>query len=132
MPSIIVHGGAGDYNPDEKQERGVTNAVAAGWEILSAGGSALDAVEAAIVVMEDDPIFRAGLGSALLEVGEPAEAESLLHRAYEVRLALRGPESQSVINTRSRLIEALDALGRHDEARAIGSGAGADDSGAAQ
>jgi beta-aspartyl-peptidase (threonine type) len=65
VPSIIVHGGAGDYNPDEKQKRGVKNAVAAGWEILSAGGSALDAVEAAIVVMENDPIFRAGLGSAL-------------------------------------------------------------------
>jgi beta-aspartyl-peptidase (threonine type) len=65
VPSIIVHGGAGDYDPREKQKRGVTNAVTAGWEILSAGGSALDAVEAAIVVMEDDPIFRAGLGSAL-------------------------------------------------------------------
>ncbi|MFH1689320.1 MAG: isoaspartyl peptidase/L-asparaginase [Candidatus Eisenbacteria bacterium] len=65
MPSIIVHGGAGDYDPDEIQERGVTSAVSAGWEILEAGGSALDAVVAAIVVMEDDPIFRAGLGSAL-------------------------------------------------------------------
>ena len=65
MPSIIVHGGAGDYSPDEKQERGVKSAAAAGWEILEGGGSALDAVEAAIVVMEDDPIFRAGLGSAL-------------------------------------------------------------------
>lgn len=65
MPSIIVHGGAGDYDPDEKQERGVTSAVSSGWEILEAGGSALDAVEASIVMMEDDPIFRAGLGSAL-------------------------------------------------------------------
>jgi beta-aspartyl-peptidase (threonine type) len=65
LPSIIVHGGAGDYDPDERQERGVTAAVSAGWEILSAGGSATDAVEAAIVVMEDDPIFRAGLGSSL-------------------------------------------------------------------
>jgi beta-aspartyl-peptidase (threonine type) len=65
LPSIIVHGGAGDYDPDERQERGVTNAVLAGWEVLAAGGSALDAVEAAIVVMEDDPVFRAGLGSAL-------------------------------------------------------------------
>ncbi len=65
MPSIIVHGGAGDYDPNDSQERGVTNAVSAGWKILEAGGSALDAVEAAIVVMEDDPVFRAGLGSSL-------------------------------------------------------------------
>ena len=65
MPSIIVHGGAGDYEPDETQERGVTIAISSGWEIVEVGGSALDAVEAAIVVMENDPIFRAGLGSAL-------------------------------------------------------------------
>ena len=65
MPSIIVHGGAGDYDPDERQERGVTAAVAAAWNILNAGGTAVDAVEAAIIVMEDDPIFRAGLGSSL-------------------------------------------------------------------
>ena len=65
MPSIIVHGGAGDYDPDERQERGVTAALAAAWKILDTGGPAVDAVEAAIVVMEDDPIFRAGLGSSL-------------------------------------------------------------------
>jgi beta-aspartyl-peptidase (threonine type) len=65
LPSIIAHGGAGDYDPNEIQDRGVTNAVSAGWKILEAGGSALDAVEAAIVVMEDDPVFRAGLGSSL-------------------------------------------------------------------
>lgn len=65
MPSIIAHGGAGDYDPGERQERGVTAAVAAAWEVLDDGGPAVDAVEAAIVVMEDNPIFRAGLGSSL-------------------------------------------------------------------
>lgn len=70
MPSIIVHGGAGHYDPGEKQENGVTTAANRAWEILADGGSALDAIEAAIVSMEDDPIFRAGFGSSLTFTGE--------------------------------------------------------------
>lgn len=69
MPSIIVHGGAGDYEPGERQKNGVTAAAAAGWKALEEGGSATDAVEAAIVVMEDDPTFRAGRGSPLTFAG---------------------------------------------------------------
>jgi beta-aspartyl-peptidase (threonine type) len=45
--------------------RGVNNALAAGWRVLSRGGSALDAVEEAIVIMEDDDTFDAGRGSFL-------------------------------------------------------------------
>ncbi len=78
MPSIIVHGGAGHYNPGEEQENGVTNAARAGWDILAEGGSALDAVEAAIVSMEDDPIFRAGFGSSLTFTGDVETDASLM------------------------------------------------------
>ena len=42
---------------------GVRNALAAGWNVLSRGGSALDAVEEAVVIMEDDETFDAGRGS---------------------------------------------------------------------
>ena len=66
-PALIVHGGAWDI-PDEAVEAccsGCQRALAAGWSILSRGGSALDAVEASIVVLEDDPIFDAGYGSHL-------------------------------------------------------------------
>src|SRR5713101_6926759 len=66
-PSLIVHGGAWDI-PDEAVEAckaGCDRALAAGWSILSRGGSALDAVEAAVVVLEDDPVFDAGFGSHL-------------------------------------------------------------------
>ncbi len=54
--------------PDDMVEahiRGVNNALAAGWHVLESGGSALDAVEEAVVIMEDDDTFDAGRGSFL-------------------------------------------------------------------
>jgi len=45
--------------------RGVNHAIAAGWRVLERGGSALDAVEEAVVIMEDDETFDAGRGSFL-------------------------------------------------------------------
>ncbi len=45
--------------------RGCRAALEAGWRVLSKGGAALDAVEAAIVVLEDDPVFDAGIGAHL-------------------------------------------------------------------
>jgi beta-aspartyl-peptidase (threonine type) len=66
-PSLIVHGGAWDI-PDEALEAcnsGCHRALAAGWSILAGGGSALDAVEAAVIVLEDEPVFDAGFGSHL-------------------------------------------------------------------
>jgi L-asparaginase / beta-aspartyl-peptidase len=66
-PSLIVHGGAWDIPDDavEACKSGCQRALAAGWSILSGGGSALDAIEAAIVVLENDPVFDAGYGSHL-------------------------------------------------------------------
>jgi L-asparaginase / beta-aspartyl-peptidase len=66
-PSLIVHGGAWDI-PDEAVEAcqtGCQRALAAGWSVLSSGGAALDAIEAAIVVLENEPVFDAGFGSHL-------------------------------------------------------------------
>jgi beta-aspartyl-peptidase (threonine type) len=78
LPSIIVHGGAGEYDPGEQQDRGITSAAEAGWTILEAGGPAVDAVEAAIVVMEDDPVFRAGYGSSLTFTGDVETDASIM------------------------------------------------------
>jgi L-asparaginase / beta-aspartyl-peptidase len=66
-PSLIVHGGAWDIPDDavEACQSGCQRALTAGWSILTGGGSALDAVEAAIVVLENDPVFDAGYGSHL-------------------------------------------------------------------
>lgn len=66
-PALIVHGGAWDIPDDEVQphQEGCRAALEAGWRVLADGGSALDAVEAAIRVLEDTPIFDAGTGSVL-------------------------------------------------------------------
>jgi len=66
-PSLIVHGGAWDIADEavEACKAGCRSALEIGWSTLSKGGSALDAVEAAIVVLEDDPVFDAGFGSHL-------------------------------------------------------------------
>ena len=71
MPAIIVHGGAWAIPDDEVEahKAGVLAALQVGWEVLSGGGSALDAVEAAIRVLEDDPTFDAGIGSFLNAAG---------------------------------------------------------------
>jgi L-asparaginase / beta-aspartyl-peptidase len=54
----------------EAHIRGVGHAIAAGWRVLTRGGSALDAVEEAVVVMEDDETFDAGRGSFLNRDGK--------------------------------------------------------------
>ena len=71
-PALIVHGGAGPIKDDSLPARldGCRAAALAGWKILENGGSALDAVEAAVVVLEDNPLFNAGTGSTLNSLGE--------------------------------------------------------------
>jgi L-asparaginase / beta-aspartyl-peptidase len=71
-PVLVVHGGAWAI-PDELVEahlNGVQNAIAAGWRILEKNGAALDAVEEAVMVMEDDEAFDAGRGSFLNREGK--------------------------------------------------------------
>ncbi|AUB36215.1 iaaA, beta-aspartyl-peptidase [Nostoc flagelliforme CCNUN1] len=71
-PTIIVHGGAKTITDDKvaANNAGCTAAVEAGWAVLISGGSAAEAVEAAIRVLETDQTFNAGLGSTLNSDGE--------------------------------------------------------------
>ncbi|HWH23078.1 MAG TPA: isoaspartyl peptidase/L-asparaginase, partial [Allosphingosinicella sp.] len=70
--TLIVHGGAKEIEPGEEGENrsGCLEALAAGRAILEAGGSALEAVEASVRVLESLPVFNAGHGSVLNAKGE--------------------------------------------------------------
>ena len=76
MIRIAVHGGAGAFSrttvPRERWDRyqaGLVSALRAGYALLTAGGSALDAVEQAVAVLEDDPLFNAGRGAVFTHDG---------------------------------------------------------------
>ena len=77
---IVIHGGAGSFSGlDEKAinsyETGINEALSAGYKILEQGGSSLDAVTAAVVILEDLPLFNAGKGSVYTEM-ETQEMDS--------------------------------------------------------
>ena len=75
--ALAIHGGAGtilrsQMTPElEREYRGaLDNALNIGWEILTGGGSALDAVESSVAALEDFPLFNAGRGSVFTHEGE--------------------------------------------------------------
>ena len=73
---LVIHGGSGAMRPvpgdpghEQSARQGLRDALEAGAAILGRGGSAIDAVEAAVRVLEDDPCFNAGRGSVLTAEG---------------------------------------------------------------
>jgi beta-aspartyl-peptidase (threonine type) len=69
--ALIVHGGAGVYPPQyiDPAQQGCREGLLVGWRVLQNNGSALDAVEAAVRALEDNPLFNAGTGSSLTSEG---------------------------------------------------------------
>jgi L-asparaginase / beta-aspartyl-peptidase len=73
--ALAIHGGASSASDYAEHnialyETGAERAITAGYKVLMDGRSAIEAVHVAVKVMEDDPIFNAGVGSALNEKGE--------------------------------------------------------------
>src|ERR1700680_4893850 len=86
QPVWLIHGGAGAM-PDDAvaaHEDGIANALAAGYALLERGASAVDAVEAAVAVMEDDETFDAGRGSFLTQDGR-VQMDALLMNGENLR-----------------------------------------------
>ncbi|MBI3045120.1 MAG: isoaspartyl peptidase/L-asparaginase [Betaproteobacteria bacterium] len=76
-PVLVIHGGAGTITRRKLTPRGeqqyraaLVAALRSGYAVLEAGGSSLDAVVAAVVVLEDSPLFNAGRGSVFNAAGE--------------------------------------------------------------
>jgi L-asparaginase / beta-aspartyl-peptidase len=83
---LLIHGGAWAM-PDDAvaaHERGIAAALSAGWAALQRGGTSVDAVEAAVTVMEDDDTFDAGRGSFLTRDGR-VQLDALLMNGENLR-----------------------------------------------
>ena len=85
-PVLLIHGGAWAMPDDaiRAHETGIANALAAGYSLLERGASAVDAVEAAVRVMEDDEAFDAGRGSFLTRDGR-VQLDALLMNGENLR-----------------------------------------------
>jgi beta-aspartyl-peptidase (threonine type) len=86
--AIVIHGGAGYQRPDNHDstkvatvEASLNAALDVGQDILSKGGSSLDAVEAVIRLMEDDTLFNAGRGAVYTHEGENEHDASIMYGA---------------------------------------------------
>ena len=112
QPSIIVHGGAGPIKDDSLPARleGCRAAALAGWEMLRDGGNALDAAEAAVIVLEDNPLFNAGTGSTLNSLGQVEMDAAIMEGA-----ALRAGAVAAVTGIKNPIALARRVLedGRH-------------------
>jgi beta-aspartyl-peptidase (threonine type) len=86
MITMIVHGGATEIPPQEEKayREGCLAALSAGWKVLEREGSAVDAVEAALRVLESDPTFNAGYGGALTADGV-VELDAALMEGADLR-----------------------------------------------
>ena len=94
---MVVHGGAGQFRrastaaeQDRSVRAGLATALDAGGRILGDGGTAIDAVEAAVRVLEDDPAFNAGRGAALTIAGAVALDAAIMDGATRAAGAVAG------------------------------------------
>ncbi len=122
---LLIHGGAGVRRADLEEEREAAvravleEALRAGHAVLLGGGSSLDAVERAIVVMEDAPEFNAGRGSALNSEGVVEMDASIMDGGDFLAGAVAG-----VVEVRNPIVLARRVMTETPHVLLIGEGAG--------
>jgi len=123
--SIVLHGGAGvaehkDMPPEREAafRAGMAAGLDAGIAVLAAGGSALDAVQAAVEVLEDDPLFNAGRGAAFT-----ADGANELDAAIMDGSTLAAGSVGGVTRTRHPIALARAVMERSPHVMLIGDGA---------
>jgi beta-aspartyl-peptidase (threonine type) len=128
--AIVVHGGAGVIeraklgpDGDSGYRAGLKAAIEAGAKVLDQGGSSLDAVEAAIHVLEDDPLFNAGRGSVFTSEGKNEMDSAIMDGA-----TLKAGAVAGVTRTRHPISLARTVMERSPYVMMVGRGA--DDFGA--
>jgi beta-aspartyl-peptidase (threonine type) len=130
LPAIAVHGGAGTLASDDPATsgggpgaprlEGVRRAAEAAWAVLRRGGTALDAVVAAVVLLEDDPTFNAGLGATLTAAGDVELDASVMDGA-----TLAAGAVAVVKDVRNPVILARAVMDRSGHVLLVGAGASA-------
>ncbi len=123
--TIVIHGGAGTILKEEMTPQleasyleGLQSALDAGYEVLLAGGSAVDAVKIATIVLEDNPLFNAGRGSVFTKKGEQEMDASIMDGSSLDAGAVAG-----VKNVRNPIALAAEVLHNSDHIFLSGTGA---------
>lgn len=119
-PAIIVHGGAGRFPETEidAAREGCRLAAARGWAVLTGGGTALAAAEAAVIALEDNPLFNAGTGAVLNRTGG-VELDASIMDGPTVRAGCVG----AVCNIKNPIILARKILEHGQHVLLVGDGA---------
>lgn len=120
-PVIAIHGGAGVLRADKPRVRHravLKQALDAGYEILKSNQSSLDAVGAAVVVLEDSPLFNAGRGSSFNTDGEIEMDASIMDGA-----TLRAGAVAAVRRIRNPVLAARAVMEKSRHVLLAGSGA---------
>jgi len=127
VPVLVIHGGAGvpsksEITPEKEKafREGLESALLAGHAVLRGGGSSLDAVAAAVRVMEDNPLFNAGRGAALNHAGEAELDAAIMDGA-----TLRAGAVAGVKTVRNPIDAARAVMERTPHVLVAGSGADA-------
>ena len=121
--AIAVHGGAGVVGRLSRAQQslyheGLKRALDAGYEILASGGKSLDAVSAAVVALEDDPLFNAGRGAVYTAAGTHELDASVMDGA-----TLRAGAVAAVSRIRNPVLAARAVMEKSPHVLLVGRGA---------